>query len=71
MADLGRFCLCPLKWVRYLGYTIIGVRGELSRHRNGHPTANYDTAATCFQQLGGFFFYIADGMHTMQPTPNM
>ena len=59
-----------LKWVRYLGYMIVGVNGRLSRNENGDPTADY-TLAACDEELGGVYFYIAkDGMH-IQPTPKM
>ena len=68
IADLGTFCCCLLKWVQYLGYTIVGVHGELSKNTAGDPTVNYDTDAKS-EDLGGEYFYIADGTH-MQPMPN-
>ena len=76
-ADLHRFCIHPLKWVRYLGFTIVGVSGHLSRKANGGPIQSY-TGATS-RHLGGQYFYIADGQNIrpqcdgthIHPTPNM
>ena len=76
-ADLCRFCIHPLKWVRYLGFTIVGVSGDLSREANGGPIQSY-TGATS-RQLRGQYFYIADGQNIrpqcdgthIHPTPNV
>ena len=67
---LPTYCHYPLKWVRYLGYMIVGVKGRLSRKENGDPTAD-DTLAACDEELGGVYFYIAKGGMHIQPTPNM
>jgi hypothetical protein len=67
---LPTYCHYPLKWVRYLGYTIVGVKGRLSRKKKGGPTADY-TLAACDEELGGVYFYIAKGGMHIQRTPNM
>ena len=70
MAVLPTFCHYPLKWVRYLIYTIVGVNGQLSRNEKGVSTTDY-TLAACDEELGGVYFYIAKGGMHIQPTPNM
>ena len=70
MAVLPTFCHYLFKWVRYLGYTIVGVKGQLSRNENSDPTTDY-TLAACDEELGGVYFYIAKGGMHIQPTPNM
>lgn len=59
-ADLGRFCLFPLKWVRYLAYTLLGCQGHLSKSTHGDPV-DYNFSPINHKEMKGRYYYITTG----------
>ncbi|KAH7886550.1 hypothetical protein F5I97DRAFT_1926849 [Phlebopus sp. FC_14] len=53
-SDIHRLCLRPLKWLRFVAFTISGAHGDLSETQDGHPV-NYDNTS----DLADTYYYIA------------
>lgn len=53
----NRFALKPLKWLRFLAYTIYGREGHISLTNDGSPV-DYESGVT----EGSSYHFIADGM---------
>jgi hypothetical protein len=59
--DCNRFALKPLRWLRFLGYTIYGKEGHISATAGG-PPVDYESAAE-----GGAHYYFTSagtGIHS-------
>ncbi|KAH7886545.1 hypothetical protein F5I97DRAFT_1004534 [Phlebopus sp. FC_14] len=52
-SDIHRLCLRPLKWLRFVAFTISGAHGDLSETQDGHPV-NYDNTS----DLADTYYYI-------------
>lgn len=64
-AEIPNFTHFPLKWLRYLGYVIYGVEGELSETVEG--------LAVDYQQVDGLkpsYYYIPDTQTGQNPAPS-
>ncbi|KAH7886575.1 hypothetical protein F5I97DRAFT_1926900 [Phlebopus sp. FC_14] len=53
-SDIHRLCLRPLKWLRFVAFTISGAHGDLSETQDGHAV-NYDNTS----DLADTYYYIA------------
>ncbi|KAH7886539.1 hypothetical protein F5I97DRAFT_1003754 [Phlebopus sp. FC_14] len=53
-SDIQRLCLRPLKWLRFVAFTISGAHGDLSETQDGHPV-NYENTS----DLADTYYYIA------------
>lgn len=56
--DIERLSLCPVKWLRFLLFTICGVRGDLATTPNG-PPVDYDTST--LDDIGEAYYFIPEG----------
>jgi hypothetical protein len=56
--DIERLAVYPLRWIRYVMFSICGVRGVLSELPEG-DAVDYDT--TDFSLVGSAYYYRADG----------
>jgi len=52
--DIQRLSYRPLKWLRFVTFTICGARGDLLQSHNG-PIVNYDT--TSINNVVGPYYY--------------
>lgn len=57
ISECDRFALKPLKWLRFLGYTIYGREGDISLARNGLPV-DYERGV----EGGARYYFISSGM---------
>lgn len=67
--DAITFCLRPYKWIRFLGFAILGVKGRLSRTGDEHGCMSdddYEYQPTDPCQIAGCFYYICDLEGTWQ-----
>ena len=56
-SDVARLSIRPLKWLRFVTFTICGARGDLSTNPNG-PPINYDTVLADIAEV---YHYTPDG----------
>ena len=57
--DIERLSLRPVKWLRFLLFTICGVRGELTTTPNG-PPVDYDTST--LDNMDEAYYFAPEGM---------
>lgn len=56
--DIERLSLRPVKWLRFLIFTICGIRGDLATTPNG-PPVDYDTST--FDNIDEAYHFIPEG----------
>ena len=56
--DIERLALRPVKWLRYLVFTICGVRGDLATTPNG-PPVDYDTST--LDNMEETYYFVPEG----------
>ena len=61
--DIERLALRPVKWLRYLVFTICGVRGDLATTPNGLPVDYYDTSLTLDNMEETYYFVPEGNVH--------
>ena len=42
LTECGRYAIKPLKWLRYIGYSIYGAKGYLSTSKGGEDIGDYE-----------------------------
>jgi hypothetical protein len=57
-SDIQRLSVRPLKWLRFVAFTVCGVRGDLAMAPNG-PAVDYDISLT--DAIAEDYYYIPDG----------
>ena len=57
-SDIQRLTLSPVKWLRFVTFTICGAHGHLSETPNG-PPANYDSSLT--SPIANGYYYTPEG----------
>jgi len=57
--DIQRLSVRPLKWLRFVTFTICGVTGKLATTKDGPSIVDYDSIS--FDDLTDDYYYIPDG----------
>ena len=57
LSDIKRLSLRPLKWLRFVTFTVCGVQGDLSETPNGHHV-NYSTS---YSAIAPDYYYTPQG----------
>ena len=58
IVDIERLSLRPVKWLRFVIFTICGVRGDLATTPNG-PPVDYDTST--LDNIDEAYYFIPEG----------
>lgn len=62
--DIQRLSVRPLKWLRFVTFTVCGVQGDLSETPNGCPV-NYDTSLAAIIDTKNYYYTPQGNIHAI------